>query len=100
MALAGAAKLCLGAYQDAATWLNQSVTAYPNYPLAHFVLAAALGHLGRVEEARAEAEVGLALNPAFTVSRFRERAESDNPIFLEQRRIIDDGLRKAGVPEG
>ncbi len=55
------------------------VAAYPNYPLAHFLLGAALGQLGRIEEARAEAQAGLALNQAFTIRRFRDGAESDNP---------------------
>ena len=100
MSFAGAAKLHLGAYEAAATWLSQSVTANSNFPVAHFLLAASLGQLGRVEEARAEAEAGLALTPEFTVSSYRDGAKSDNPIFLKQRLNIYDGLRKAGVPEG
>jgi TolB-like protein/class 3 adenylate cyclase len=96
----GAAKLHLGEYEDAAKWLSQSVVANPNFSMAHFFLAAALGQLGRIKEARAEAEAGLALNPAFTISRFRDGAESDNPIFLKQRNNVYEGLRKAGLPEG
>jgi class 3 adenylate cyclase/TolB-like protein len=96
----GAAKLHLGDYEDAAKWLSQSVAANPNFSIAHFFLAAALGQLGRTKEARAEAEAGLALNPAFTISRFQDGAESDNPIFLKQRHNIYEGLGKAGVPEG
>ena len=95
----GAAKLHLGDYEDAAKWLNQSVVANPNFPMAHFFLAAALGHLGRVKEAHAETQAGLALNPTFTISRFRDGAESENPIFLKQRHNIYEGLRKAGLPE-
>ena len=96
----GAAKLHLGDYEGAAKWLSQSVAANPNFPMAHFFLAAALGQLGRTREARAEAQSGLALNPAFTINRFRDGAESDNPIFLKQRHNIYEGLREAGVPEG
>jgi tetratricopeptide (TPR) repeat protein len=96
----GAAKLHLGDYEDAARWLNQSVAANQNYSLPHFFLAAALGQLGQVERARAEAQIGLKLHPAFTISRFRDGAESDNPVFLKQRRNICEGLRMAGVPEG
>ena len=95
----GAAKLHLGEYEDAAKWLSQSVVANPNFSMAHFFIAAALGQLGRIKEARAEAQAGLALNPAFTISRFRDGAESDNPIFLKQRHNIYEGLRKAGLPE-
>jgi TolB-like protein/tetratricopeptide (TPR) repeat protein len=100
MAYAGAAKLHLGAYEDAATWLSQSVMANPNFPVAHFLLAAALGPLGRVEEARAEVDAGLTLTPEFTIRRYRDGAKSDNPVFLEQRHNIYEGLRKAGAPEG
>jgi tetratricopeptide (TPR) repeat protein len=95
----GAAKLHLGAYEDASEWLVRSVAANQNYPISHFFLAAALGQLGEVEWARAEAQAGLTLNPTFTVSRFRDGAESDDPIFLKGRKNVYDGMRKAGVPE-
>jgi TolB-like protein/class 3 adenylate cyclase len=95
----GAAKLHLGAYEEAAVWAGQSVTAYPHLPIARFFLAAALGQLGRIAEARAQAEAGLALNPGFTIRRFHEQPDCDNPIYLEQRHNIYEGLRKAGVPE-
>jgi hypothetical protein len=44
---------------------------------------------------------GLALNPAFTISRARAAwtAMSDDPTYLSQLAPIFDGLRKAGVPE-
>jgi TolB-like protein/class 3 adenylate cyclase/tetratricopeptide (TPR) repeat protein len=96
----GAAKLHLGDYEGAAKWLSQSVAANPNFPMAHFFFAAALGQLGRTREARAETQSGLVLNPAFTINRFRDGAESDNAIFLKQRHNIYEGLREAGVPEG
>ena len=95
----GAAKLHLGAYEEAAFWAGQSVTAYPHLPIARFFLAAALGQLGRIAEARAQAEAGLALSPGFTIRRFHEQPDCDNPIYLEQRHNIYEGLRKAGVPE-
>ena len=59
-----------------------------------------LAHLGRLDEARAAAQAGLALNPTFTIRRFRAGAPSDNPTYLAQRERIYDGMRKAGVPEG
>ena len=55
--------------------------------------------LGRIAEARAQAEAGLALNPGFTIRRFHEQPDCDNPIYLEQRHNIYEGLRKAGVSE-
>jgi TolB-like protein/class 3 adenylate cyclase len=95
----GATNLHLGEYEDAAKWLSQSVVTNPNFPMAHFFLAAARGQLRREKEARADTKAGLALNPTFTIRRFRDAAGSDNPIFLEQRHNIYEGLRKAGVPE-
>ena len=51
------------------------------------------------DEARAAATAGLALNPTFTIRRFRNSASSDNPTYLAQRERVIDGMRKAGVPE-
>ena len=52
------------------------------------------------DEARAEAQTGLALNPGFTIRRYRDGAQSDNPVFLKRREQIIEDMRKAGVPEG
>ena len=54
----------------------------------------------KVEESRAATEAGLALNRAFTISRFRQGAWSNNPAYLAQREHIYVGMLKAGVPEG
>ena len=99
MVVAGAAKLHLGADEEAVSWLRRSVEANRNFPPARFFLAAALANLGKLEDARVEAKAGLALNPIFTVKRFRVGAESDNSVFLAQREHLLDGMRKAGIPE-
>ena len=99
MFMAGVAKLQLGSDEEAVAWQRRSIDANRNIPLAHFNLAAALAHLGRFDEARASVQAGLALDPSFTVSRWRSILISDNPTFLAQRQRIQDGLRKAGVPE-
>ena len=100
MMYAGFAKLLLGADEEAVARLRRSVEMNRNFPLAHFYLAAALAHLGRLDEARSAVQAGLALDPTFTISRFRARASSDNPTYLTQRERIRDGMRKAGLPEG
>jgi hypothetical protein len=51
-------------------------------------------------EARASAQAGLALDPDFTIRRFRATAPSDNPTFVAGRERISDGMRMAGIPEG
>jgi TolB-like protein/class 3 adenylate cyclase/Flp pilus assembly protein TadD len=99
MHFSGAAKMHLGADEDAVTWFRRAIELNPNFALMHFFLAAALANLGKLEEARAETQAGLALDPTFTIRRFRLGPESDNPVFLRQRERLIDGMRKAGVPE-
>jgi TolB-like protein/class 3 adenylate cyclase/Tfp pilus assembly protein PilF len=100
MHFVGRAKLQLGADAEAAGWYRRSIEANRNYPLAHFALAAALGLLGAVDEARTAATAGLALDPGFTIRRVRATKRSDNPAYLAGRERLCMGMRLAGVPEG
>jgi hypothetical protein len=59
-----------------------------------------LALLGQLDEARAAAKAGLALDLSFTIRRFRLGASTDNPTYLAGRERINEGMRKAGVPEG
>ena len=95
-----AAKLYSGADEEAVTWLRRTLEFNRSYGIAHFYLGAALELLGRRDDAHAEVQAGLALNPQFTVRRFRAGAQSDNPIFLKQRERIIEAMQKAGIPEG
>ena len=101
MTNAGSAKLHLGSYEQAVAWFRRSKEANRNYPSAYFNMAAALAHLGRLDEANSAVQTGLALNPAYTVSRVHAAwtARSDDPTYLAQLEPIFDGMRKAGVPE-
>jgi TolB-like protein/class 3 adenylate cyclase/Tfp pilus assembly protein PilF len=96
----GLAKLQLTADAEAVIWFRRSIEANRNYPMAHFFLAAALALLGSLDQAKAAAKAGLALNPSYSIRRFREGASSDNPTYLAARERIYEGLRLAGVPEG
>ena len=96
----GVAKLHLGADAEAVGWLRRSIEANRNHAPAHFALAAALGSLGMLDEARTAAKAGLALNPSFTIRRFRAAKSSDNPTFLAGQERMCEGMRMAGVPEG
>src|SRR6516162_6117579 len=100
MFFAGAAKLWRGDDAEAVTWLRRSIEANRNFPLAHFHLATALALLGLRDEARAAAKAGLALEPGFTIRRFRAFAPSDHPAYLAGRERTYEGMRMAGVPEG
>jgi len=101
MGMAGEAKLQLGSWEQAIAWFRRSIDGNRNFPQMHFELAAALAQLGRLDEAHSAVEAGLALNPAFTVSRARTlwTAMSDDPTYLAQLEPVFEGLRKAGVPE-
>jgi TolB-like protein/class 3 adenylate cyclase/Tfp pilus assembly protein PilF len=99
ISFAGSAKLGLGADEEAVARFRRALEMNRNHPFAHFALAAALAQLGRLDEAQAATQAGLALDPTFTISRWRSLAPSDNPIFLAQRERVYGGLRKAGMPE-
>jgi TolB-like protein/class 3 adenylate cyclase len=95
------AKLYLGAYEDALNLCHRSIELNRNYPTARFTYCAAiLVELGRLVEAKSEVKAGLALSPNFTLRRYRDAAQSDNPVFLKGRERIIEDIRKAGVPEG
>jgi tetratricopeptide (TPR) repeat protein len=98
MASAGLAKLSLGADEEAVERLRRSVEINRNHPVTHFWLAAALAHIGRLDEAQSEVRAGLAINPTFTISRLL-RAMDDHAELARGKRVVD-GMRKAGVPEG
>jgi TolB-like protein/class 3 adenylate cyclase len=93
------AKLLLGADAEGVTWLCRSIEANRSYPLAHFLLAAALALLGQLDQARAATQAGLTLDPTFTIRRYRVNTPSDHPTFLLERQRLYEGMRLAGVPE-
>jgi TolB-like protein len=101
MTHAGIAKLHLVSWEQAAGWFRRSIEGNRNFPHPHFVLGTALAHLGRLDEARSAVKAGLALDPSFTVSRFRANVATrgDDPTFLAGLEPIFEGLRKAGVPD-
>jgi tetratricopeptide (TPR) repeat protein len=97
--VAGVAKFFAGRDEEAVVLFRRSIETNRNLPTAHFCLAAALAHFGRHNEARAAVQAGLALNPSFTVTRYRSGVSSDNPTYLTQRERLCAGMRMAGVPE-
>jgi tetratricopeptide (TPR) repeat protein len=100
MMLLGIAKSQVGDYEEAVMWLRRSIDANRTMPYTHFSLAAALALLARLDEARAAAKAGLALDPTFTIRRFLRQLSSDNPVYLAKRERVYEGMRMAGVPEG
>ena len=83
-------------FEDAVMWARRSAAGRPNFAAALRSLAAALGHLGRIGEARAVIERLRALAPDETITSFAAwapfRPSGRLPLILE-------GLRRAGLPE-
>jgi len=96
------AKVQLGLDTEAVVWLHRGIDANRNYPLAHFHLGGALARLGELDQARAAVQAGLALDPSFTIRRYRcfTNLWIDKPTFLAGRERAIEGMRLAGVPEG
>jgi TolB-like protein/class 3 adenylate cyclase len=96
----GIAKNVLGSWDEAVAWFRRAIESNRNFSHPYFVMGAALAQLGRLDEAHSGVKAGLALNPAFTVSRARVlwTAMSDDPNYLAGLELIFEGMRKAGVP--
>jgi TolB-like protein/class 3 adenylate cyclase/Tfp pilus assembly protein PilF len=91
MAVVGGVKVHLGADAEAVAWLRRAINVDTNVPFGYFFLAAALANLGKQDEALEAAQRGLALDPSFTVRRFRALAESDTAARAPDRRHAQGG---------
>jgi TolB-like protein/Flp pilus assembly protein TadD len=90
------AHLFLGNHEEAAEWAQKAVrlrgTQWPGYAC----LASALGHLGRIDDAK-KAIIDLKdVQPRATISFARERLPWTDTDCMDH---MLDGLRKAGLPE-
>jgi tetratricopeptide (TPR) repeat protein len=95
----GMGKFAINADLEALAWFRRSLEANRNHALTHFHLAAVQGLVGDLREARSAAQAGLALDPSFTIRRYRVNARSDNPTYLTKRERFCEGMRLAGLPE-
>ena len=103
--MVGISKLQILADAEALGWFRRSIEVNRNYPLAHFWLATALALLGSPDQARAVVKAGLALDPTFTVRRFRDNVASSNPTFSPSanasvKECAWPGSRRGDVPSG
>jgi adenylate cyclase len=83
-------------YEAAIEAANRTIRAYPEFPNTYRWLAAALGQIGRIEEAREALEKAVALAPAAFDMYVRRRVPWHRP---EDYAHMLEGLRKAGMPE-
>jgi tetratricopeptide (TPR) repeat protein len=82
-------------FQQAADCARRAADWNPAFADAHGVLASALGHLGRMAEARASLDVFTSLIPGSLADQLSARPfrrPADRERYLA-------GLRKAGLPE-
>lgn len=79
-----------GEYEESLDWSLRSLAANPDWLAAYWLLAAAYGHLNRLEEAHDMIARLLAKSPALGLGHIREGGEHD---------VVLEGLRKAGMRE-
>jgi len=84
-------------FEQAIEWADRALHDQPRLVSAMRVKAAALAHLGRLDEARIELSRVLAIDPKLTIAGFRAYAHFMAPELLE---LNVAGMRLAGLPEG
>nr|NIQ37569.1 tetratricopeptide repeat protein [Pseudomonadota bacterium] len=92
----GAAYSWVGQHEEAITALKKALDRAPNDILTHVRLASAYSLAGRMDEARAEAEEVLKINPKFSIENYAKTFSFQNKADID---LITDALRKAGLPE-
>jgi adenylate cyclase len=80
-------------YEDALRSARAAIQRRPDYPNAHYILAIALGHLGRVDEARAALEQCELLQPGFLDKRAGWQPYRDPA----RNALLHEGLRRASL---
>jgi len=84
----------MGQYQEAITQYKKALRVAPNNIWAHLSLAATYSLLGRDEEACAEAEEVLRMNPKFSLEYFAKALPFKNQAQID---CYIEALRKAGL---
>jgi TolB-like protein len=85
-----------GRFEQALEWAKRSIDLEKGFAFNRLFLAMSYAQLGRIDEAREEMRVVLALRPDFTIAGW-----SGDPMRpSERRKLWIDGMRCAGMPEG
>lgn len=86
----------LSHFEEAVTCASRCVELHPQFYMARFILANALGHVGRYDEARAEMTATLAINPYVSEASAKRECE----VIARDAELAElqlAGLRKAGI---
>ena len=86
----GLSYLVSGEYEQSLDWSLRSLAANPDWLAAYWMLAAAYGHLNRLDEGRDMIARLLARSPGLRLKHIRDGLE---------HQVVLDGLRKAGMPK-
>jgi adenylate cyclase len=82
-------------FEEAARWATRARDQGPTFPVALRFLAASLGHLGRIDDARAVVQNLLTVQPNANLARARE-SNFATPAMVS---LYVRGLAQAGLPE-
>jgi TolB-like protein len=95
--LRGIAHFAAGDYAESVEWGRRSVERRPPINVGYRIIAASLGLLGRIDEAREAVRELLVHMPDMTI----QATIRQMPWKLEEHlQAVTDGLRAAGLPEG
>ena len=89
------ALFALGRFEDAVRALKARLARQPDSDVSRVLLAACYGYLGRAEDARAEWQEALRVNPGYSIEHRRQILPYRNPADFER---VVLGLQKAGLP--
>ena len=92
----GTAYLLAGNYETAVAILKERIAITPTTDLSRALLASALGHLGRLEEARQIWRELKEINPRYAYVDHFARLPFRDPAEVDK---LTEGLRKAGLAE-
>ena len=91
----GRAHFNLGHDEEAAAMFRRRIERNPKTDVSRVLLAAALGHLDRPDEARAAWDELLEINPDYSLEHLSETMPYTDPAPMER---VFEGLKKAGLP--
>ena len=86
----------VGRKEEAVTSFKKAIDLKPDHVIPHAFLAAVYADLDLMDEARAEADAVMRLNPKFTASRFMQSQTLHDPVRDDR---FKDLMQKAGLPK-
>jgi DNA-binding winged helix-turn-helix (wHTH) protein/tetratricopeptide (TPR) repeat protein/TolB-like protein len=97
---AGVAALYLGDPHTAVNWLLKAIHANRKFHDSVRLLAVAYLGVGDEDNARRAMADFLVVSPKYSIAKWKYRALPAKPIVIEQRKSIEEAMRRLGVPEG